>query len=460
MRPPQAVETLVGRVRETIADRALLKGGETIVVAVSGGPDSLALMHVLQRLAGELRLSLHVAHFDHRLRERSGDDAAFVSRVASRLGLPATIGSAPQGARPPGSSPEQAARERRYAFLDAVADAAGGMRIATGHTLDDQAETVLMRAIAGTGVRGLGGIRPIRGRIIRPLIDARRADTEAFCRAMRLRPRRDPTNSDTAFYRNAVRAELMPILVERFNVRSAEALARLADLARDDDRLLDELAASALAPEIDEGGIRFDIGALLELDVALQRRAIRAATALDADHTERVLALARSGRTGDAIDLPSRLNARLEYGSLVLGRAPSRPAPVAPVALAVPGVTDLPSWSMRMRTWVEERAPSAWPDGRRTCVLDADRAGATLLVRRPRRGDRFRPLGMRTAKKLSDFFIDAKVPRRERERSALVTNGPEIVWVADHRVDDRFKVTDRTSRYLWLEAGEIEGGAE
>jgi tRNA(Ile)-lysidine synthase len=238
-------------------------------------------------------------------------------------------------------------------------------------------------------------------------------------------------------------------------------LARLSDLARDDDVLLDEIASTALSPEVAETGLRFDVPALLALHPALQRRAIRAAFPLDAHHTERVLELARSGTSGDAIDLPSPLNARLEYGSLLLGRAPSKPAAVSPVALAVPGITDLSPWSMRMRTWVEERAPSVWPDGRRTSVFDAKGAGdEAFQVRRPRRGDRFRPLGMRTSKKLGDFFTDAKVTRTDRERAALVTNGEKIVWVVGHRPDDRFKVTARTTRYLWMEALEIEGGAD
>ena len=461
MREPRAVDGLVTRMRATISRRVLFKGGETVVVAVSGGPDSLALLHVLARLAPELKLMLHVAHFDHRLRDDSASDADFVSRTAARLGLPVTVRAAAATDVPRGLSPEEAARERRYSFWDEVADAAGAAQIATGHTLDDQAETVLMRAIAGTGVGGLGGIRPIRGRIVRPLIDSRRTETEAFCRALSLKPRRDPTNADTAFYRNAVRAELLPIIVRRFNGRAVEALARLSDLARDDDALLDEIASGALSPEVTEAGVLFDVATLLALHPALQRRAIRAAFPLDADHTERVLNLARSGTSGDAIDLPSPLNARLEYGSLLLGRAPSRPAAVSPVALAVPGVTDLPPWSMRMRTWVEERAPSVWPDGRRSSVFDAKLAGEEpFQVRGPRRGDRFRPHGMRTSKKLGDFFTDAKVPRTDRERAALVTSGDEILWVVGHRPDDRFKVTARTTRYLWMEALEIEGGAD
>jgi tRNA(Ile)-lysidine synthase len=461
---PRAVKTLVDRTRATISKRGLLKGGETVVVAVSGGPDSLALLHALVRLAPELDLSLHVAHFDHRIREGSASDAAFVGRTAARLGLPATLRAADTNDTPKGLSPEEVARERRYAFLEEVADSVGASRVATGHTLDDQAETVLMRVVTGTGVRGLGGIWPIRGRIVRPLIDARRAETEAFCRALRLKPRRDPTNSDTRFLRNAVRAELLPVIEKRFNARAVEALGRLADLAREDDALLDEIATSSLTLEPVEGGWRIPIESLRRLDPALQRRVLRAAARLDSEHVERVLGLARQGSSGDSIDLPSRLNARVEYGSLVLGRAPSRPVAVSPVALAVPGTTELPPWVMQMRTWIENSAPAAWPDGRTACVLDADKAGKKLEVRQPRTGDRFRPLGMRHGKKLGDFFTDTKVPRSERRRVALVANDEGIVWVVGHRPDDRFKVTSHTKRYLWLEAtgvsGETEGGAE
>ncbi len=451
MADPRAVRSLTGRVRGTIDHRGLLKGGESVVVAVSGGPDSLALLHLLVRLSRELRLSLHVAHFDHRLREDSEKDAAFVEREARRLALPATVRAADATDTPPGQSPEEAARERRYRFLDEVADATGASHIATGHTLDDQAETVLMRVLAGTGVHGLGGIPPIRGRIVRPLIDVRRGETEEFCRALRLRPRRDPTNADPAFLRNALRNELVPVVLERFNVRAPESLARLADLARDDDALLDELAASAIAPEVEEGGVRLDVASLLALHPALQRRVVRRLVQLDADHVERVLRLARTGTSGDQIDLPSRLNARLEYGSLAFERATPRPEPASPVALAVPGVTDLPAWSMRLRTWIETREPSAWPDGKNTCVLDGASTHPPLVVRRPRPGDRFRPLGMSRAKKLGDFFTDQKVPRAERARSALVTSGGEIVWVVGHRPGDRVKVTTRTREFLWIE---------
>lgn len=451
MTDPRAVREIVARIRSTISQRGMLKGGEKVVTAVSGGADSLCMLHALVRLAPALDLRLHVAHFDHRLRAGSDADATFVGRVAARLGLPATIRAAEASFVPKGRSPEEAARDRRYAFLDDVADSVGAMRIATGHTLDDQAETVLMRVLAGTGTHGLGGISPVRGRVIRPLIALRRDDTERFCRALRLRPRHDPTNADTAFTRNAVREELLPFLMSRFNVRTPEALARLADLARDEDAFLDELAAQAMEAEIVPGGVRFAVDRLLALPIALQRRVLRRAVALDAEHTERVLRLCREGATGDQVRLPAPLNATLSYGSLLVGRARPDPEPSGPITLVLPGVTDLPPWSMRMRTWIENRPPRAWPDGRRVCVLDAARALPPLVARSPRRGDRFRPLGMRGEKRLGDFFTDAKVPRSERDRVVLVASGGEIVWVVGHRPDDRFKVTDRTRRFLWLE---------
>ena len=459
MADPRDVLELVARVRSTIARRGMLKGGETVLVAVSGGPDSLCLLETLYRLAPALDLDLHVGHFDHRLRDGSARDAAFVGRVAARLGLPATIRAAGATHVPKGRSPEEAARDRRYAFLEETADAIGATRIATGHTLDDQAETVLMRLLAGTGTRGLGGIPPVRGRVVRPLIETRRSDTEAFCRSLGLRPRRDPTNADRTFRRNAVRAELLPLLIERFNARTPEALARLADVARDEDALLDELAAAALEPDPIPRGVRIPIERLLALPPALQRRVIRRVAPLDAPHTERILELCREGTTGDRATLPAPLNATLSYGSLLIGREAVPPASgqePAPAALDVPGVTDLPLWSMRMRTWIESEPSPAWPDGRRVCVLDAARLRAPLAVRTPRRGDRFHPLGMAGEKRLGDFFTDAKLPRAERARVPIVTAGDRIAWVVGHRPDDRFKVTGRTRRLLWLQFEEGE----
>ena len=372
---------MIENVRATIARRGLLKGGETVVIAVSGGPDSLALLHALVRLAPELDLSLHVAHFDHRLRDGSAADAEYVGRVAATLRVTMTIRAADMIETPKGMSPEEIARERRYAFLEEVADMIGATRIATGHTLDDQAETVIMRALTGTGLRGLGGIRPVLGRVVRPLIDVRRSETEVFCHALRLEPRVDPTNADPRFLRNAVRAELLPIVEQRFP-RGVEALARLADGAREDDALLDELAASALPLEPVEGGWRIDVSPLLRLHPSLQVRVLRAAAPLDSVDVGRVLELARSGSSGDSVDLPAPLKARLEYGSLVIGRAPSRPGPASPNfprggCVCVRGSTRASRRAGRTggsRRWSMQRRPA------RPCVCGGHTTGTVSVL--------------------------------------------------------------------------------
>jgi len=454
---PRAVGDLVAAVRATIERRSLLKGGERMVLAVSGGPDSLSLLYAMHRLAPEYGLELHVAHFDHRLREGSGADAAFVARQAARLGLPATVRAADETEHVRGRSPEEAARERRLAFLAEVAESIGAARIATAHTVDDQAETVLMRVLQGTGSRGLRGIPAKRWWYIRPMIDVQRSQVEAFCRALRLRPRRDPTNDDPAFLRNLIRGQTLPMLAGTVNRRLPEALARLAETMWDEDVYLHGTMIERAQPELGDRESSVSLDVLSSLPVALQRRAVRylcASQDLEAsfEHTEAIRLLALHGESGRSIDLPGPLNAAVRYSSLVVGRAPSPPVP-ATVDLVIPGSTDLAPWSMLVRSWIGTERPAVWPDGRWTCVLDADRARFPLRVRRWRPGDRFRPLGMPRQKKVGDFFTDEKVARAQRAEVPVVVDAEgTVTWLVGHRIDDRSKVGPRTRRFLWLAA--------
>jgi len=449
----------VSSVEDTIRRRDMLKGGERVLVAVSGGPDSLALLHALHALAPAWRLDLHVAHYDHRLREGSGADASFVTDAARRLGLPCTVGSADPEPRPRGLSPEEAARERRLRFLEDVSETQRCTRIATGHTLDDQAETVLMRLISGAGRRGLAGIPPVREPYIRPLIDRERSDVEAYCTALGLRPVRDPTNQSLAFPRNVVRGDLMPIVRARLNANAAEAIGRASDLLRDEDAFLDTVAQDAVVVSHEAGHVALDVAALRSLHVAVQRRVVRLAlggTPIAAAHVDRVLALSVSGRSGDAIDLPQGLNARLEYGSLLLGgRLPPVP-PIQPVPLVIPGRTQVGSWGV-VTANVLERRPDSWPDGKERCVVDLDRLAEPIVVRSRHRGDRFHPLGMTGTRSVADVLADAKTPRAMRDRVPIVTAGDAVVWIVGHGISEDAKGTERTRRYLWLAA---EGGAE
>ena len=232
-RRPPAVSRVLERVTATVREHDMLAPGDLVMVMVSGGPDSVCLLHSLHLLRRLFRIRPAVVHVDHRLRPDSAKDAAYVRRMAAGLGAPFVLRTA-TGKPQPGESVEAWARTIRYAAATDAAREAGAARLAVGHTLDDQAETVLIQLVRGAGPRGIAGMRPAAPHVVRPLIDVRRQEVEAFCRALHLRPRRDPTNADTRLLRNAIRLEVIPTL-ERASGRDVKGpIARSARLLRQD----------------------------------------------------------------------------------------------------------------------------------------------------------------------------------------------------------------------------------
>jgi tRNA(Ile)-lysidine synthase len=309
-------------VTKTVREHDMFRPGEKVLVGVSGGPDSVCLLYSLWHLRRLFQVRLEVFHFDHRLRKDSAKDAEYVRRLAERLRIPFHLVVADE--RPPrGASVEAWARERRRRAASYIARDVGAVRIATAHTQDDQAETVLEWALMGGGVRG---IKPVVGAYVRPLIDVSRSDVEAFCRAQRVRPRRDPTNRDPRFLRNALRLRGIPAL-ERATRRSiVEPLARTAKIVNDDDRELDrrmrEVWDDAYDPTAD--GARLSVDALRTTPRPIATRLIAqaiyrcGAPSTYAD-VEAVLDLA-NGRPGRRRDLASGLKARRERQYVSLSR--------------------------------------------------------------------------------------------------------------------------------------------
>jgi tRNA(Ile)-lysidine synthase len=312
-------DALAARVRETIRRYGMLAGGERVVAAVSGGPDSIALLSVLVSLRGDLSLEIHVAHLNHTLRPDAAEDAAAVAAAAERFGCPyhgatADVRAAASRER---RSLEDAARRARYAFLTGVAREVGAQAVATGHTLDDQAETVLMRLLRGSGPRGLGGIPPVRPddglRIIRPLLETSRAEIVDYLARSRLDSREDSTNRDVAIPRNRVRWVLLPIL-EGYNPDVRRALARLAEVVRDEADALDALSAAEVDAVLHgtNASVCIPPEAFAGLPVALQRRvlreAIRRVRGNDAQiafvHIEEARLGVLSGRPGGVYEAP------------------------------------------------------------------------------------------------------------------------------------------------------------
>lgn len=488
---------VLAQVRATIDAHGLLVPGETLVVAVSGGPDSLCLLHVLYRLRAEWRLHLHMAHLNHQLRPESAADAAFVAGIAARWGLPSTIGAADVQALAGAErrSLEEAARVARYRFLAETAHAVGAHKVATGHNADDQVETVLMHFLRGTGLAGLRGMRRSAPwpeaadegcpdlLLIRPLLDVPRAEVEAYCLEHGLQPRRDLSNLEVTFFRNRIRHELVPVL-ETYNPGIRERLHHSADVLADDYEYLQQ-ALAALWPDLvlaeapDAIVLRSDI--FRQAAHSLQRGALRRAICslqrslrdIGWEHIERARRLALKAGTGTVVTLPAGLVLEIGYDRLIV-RPAERPRvePQAIImegperALAVPGQTALApnGWSLDARLSTA-CPPLAGEELQRLSIcLDAERAGQNLRLRTRRPGDRFQPRGLGGHyKSVKDYMIDAKIPRAERDRVPLLVSEHGILWVVGRRASEAGAPSPQTRRFLCLQlipppSGGHEGG--
>jgi len=328
MRRPPAVARVLERVTATAREHEMFLPGQTVLVCVSGGPDSVCLLESLVRLRRLFKIRLEVFHLDHRLRPDSAKDAAYVKRLAERNRLPCHVRVAAM--RPAkGESVEAWARAQRLWHVRAVQLEAGAERIARGHTVDDQAETIVMALMRGGGLRSLAGIEPVLGPQVEPLIDVTRSEVEAFCRALRLRPREDPTNGDARYLRNAIRLKILPEM-ERWSRRDVRApLARTAALLRADERVLSQLAGDATERVVDEAPDGFDLDAaeLLTLPRPVAARVVRdtlwrARVFATEGSIDAVLDLA-AGRAGRSRDLGLGSTARRDRGYVHL----SRPSP-------------------------------------------------------------------------------------------------------------------------------------
>ena len=496
---------LVAAIRAADLAHDLFAPGAVILVAVSGGPDSVALLDSLHQYAPEKSLRLHVAHLDHGLREGSVGDAAFVEGLAHEFDTPITLDARDVlslSARE-GRGIEDAARVVRYSWLASVALHIGAEVVVTGHHADDQAETVLMNLVRGAGLDGLSAMRPrsewpieasivashetvasheggLRGaeksvelpKLVRPLLSARRATIMAYLEARGLDFRDDPSNQDDAMLRNRLRRDVMPVLDE-LNPALADALVRGAASIADDVAAL-EAALDTVWPKLVAAGgaagaasatradrIRLSRAAFRALPLALQRRALRRALAhLDADTRaagfEHIEALRRDAASDvpspPPRDLPDTLRARFDDQALEIGPARTVIPPPRltsdPVWLAMLGETSLPGgW----RVTVEVVGASSAVQGRHrdpwTAHLDADRLSGPLTARGRTEGDRFQPSGMRgRSKSIQDFFTDLKVPAAERDGWPLIVSGGRIVWVPGHRVDERVTVGEGTKK--------------
>jgi len=466
------VRSPADRALHLIKQHGLVPAGEKVVVAVSGGADSVCLLHTLVCHREALGIELHLAHLNHQLRQAESDaDAKYVSRLAHEMGVPATVECRDVAAyqRQTGCSLEEAAREVRYCFLDEVADAVHASRVAVGHTCDDHVETILMHLLRGSGTAGLRGLQPrslLRYRknrspleVVRPLLEVTRQETADYCRQHNLKPRTDSSNVSPDFLRNRIRLELLPLL-RTYNPGIDDALLRLAATAGDDAAYIEAQASQAWneVSEKEKGAIHLDARLVDKLPRPIQRQLFRMAIRaikgnlkdIEAGHIEAMVSfLAKPA--GKLLCLPENLRLTTGYGRLVLSSDLSYPVPLPDLEknckLNVPGDIVFPGW--RVRAEIVEGKFHGGED-RFSASFDLRKAGTELMVRRRQPGDRLQPLGMGQVKKLQDFMVDARIPRMWRDRVPLVCSPAQILWVVGWRIDDRVKVTEATEKTLSL----------
>ena len=454
----------------------MVNPGDTVVVGVSGGADSVALLHLLHRLQDRCQISLQVAHLNHMFRgTEAGADAALVERLASALDLPVTAEriDVPAYCSRFGLSPQAGARSVRYDFFSRVAAATGATRVALGHHADDQAETILLNFLRGTGTGGLGGIRPVRDNFyIRPLLGVRRREIEAYCRRHGLAYCQDTSNFKPTYTRNRVRLHLLPVLENQYNPSVVEALVRLSQICRDEDALLEEqarrihdgLRIAAAGPVVVLEREQF-----LAQPPAIQRRVLRQAWQqvagkhqdLTYQHVEDLLELLGVGVTGAEVVLPGLIKARAGYGTIEFYRPGSGyQVPAYAYPLQMPGETMVPELGLSIAATLlpaqEVGDPTALPP--EVAALDYDRLPGPLTVRRRVPGDVFRPLGLGGTMKLKKFLNNQKIPAQQRDGIPLVVSGQNLVWVAGIRPAEDYKLSADTHRCLLLELKGLDRG--
>ena len=454
--------TLIDRVRRTLQRQQLTRSATRVVAALSGGPDSMALLHVLRALdqAGELQL-VAAAHLNHQLRDAADADEQFCAGIAASLGLPFVLEREDVAALAATErrSLEDAAHVARHAFFERVARQQAADVVAVAHTRDDQAETFLLRLVRGAGARGLSAMHPRNGIVIRPLLECSKVEVRAFLREQGLPFVHDASNDDVGIPRNRVRAELLPLLIDRFNPNMVEVLAAEAELSRADEQVLDAMAVAWRTEHQSHhaDAVRLDAAALAALPQAVAWRVLHGAMRdaaggrlIGFHHVKPAWELVTGG--GPAFDAPGH---RVERTGpfVVLSSRPAgsagraRGAATDPVAafrytLPVPGEVTIAEIGCVMSALVDASGSAVPRADDVSAVVPLELVAGGLAVRNRRPGDRLKPSSA-GHRKLQDLFVDRKVPREARDRIPLVVDGADrIVWVPGHAIDREFHVTD------------------
>src|SRR4030042_1133800 len=455
---------LVHKVTNTIKKHSMLSGEEKILVGLSGGPDSVCLLHMLNKIKDDFRLSLYALYIDHWLRtDETGSEIEFCKNLCESLDIPFIIKSinVKSCVQELKINIQEAARQLRYKVFEETAYETNAHKIALGHTADDQAETVLMRLFRGSGTTGLSGIPPVRAGIIRPLIEIERTKIEQFLDEGKIDFIVDSSNLKKDYLRNKIRLSLIPMLKE-FNPDIIETLSKTAELFRDEERFFTILVTKTMMKLISrktDTRIELFLAPLEIMDKVIMRRVLRRAIdettglrGINFVHIEDIIEIIKNGKHGDRLYLPKGIREIKGYSNFTFTSEP--PVRLNTYTFEVPGEVILKEGKVVIKAFLGNDVDD-YGDGKPMAVFDGEKTGTVLIIRPRENGDFFYPMGFGRRKKLQDYFVDEKVPRDERDSVPVVASGNDIVWIAGFRCDERFKVTKETKKVVKLEVKKI-----
>ena len=454
---------LISKVENILKKHEMVCKGDRIVAGISGGPDSMCMLHIFLLLKDKYDLSIFAAHLNHQFRGEEADkDALYVKSICEEWGIPVYIKSCDVSsyATEAGLSDEEAGRIIRYELYDDVARKVNGNKIAVAHNKNDHVETVLMNLIRGSGIEGLKGIEARRGRIIRPLINIERIEIEKYCQDNQLDARIDKTNLMPIYGRNKVRLELIPYIRDNYNPNIMDTLYRFSDIVAIENDYLEKETIIIFAKVASWYGdsIKYNINGLKKLHRALQRRVLRQGIekllgnlkGIGYKHIEDILSILNEN-TNAAVMLPYNLRAYISYRYLVLGPYNKELHKSYSYILEHDKNNIIPSQGLNilLKTMGVGEITDMKKD-KNTVYIDKDRINKDLRIRNRLDGDIFSPIGLKGSKKLKKYFIDEKIPREERDNIRLIADGGDIVWVVGKRLSEKYKITSETKKVVMI----------
>lgn len=444
---------------KTITRHSMLVGREIVLLGLSGGPDSVCLLHLLNEIKDKYNLTIHAVYVDHQLRPAEiPAEIELCRELCGKLGINFIVKAIDVRSheKEKGLNRQEAARELRYWMFEETAFELKADRIAVAHNADDQAETFLMRLLRGAGPKGLIGIPPVTKHIIRPLIETGRSEIEAYLESRKIVCAIDSSNLKTDYIRNRIRLSVMPELKE-INPNLLNSLQNTMSILQEEERYLEIIVTKTLMKLISrkaQNKIELFLSPMEAMETVILRRVLRRAIhetkglrGIGFVHIEEIIGLIKKGISGDRIYLPKEIRVIKSYSVLVI--TSEKPLRISEYELEAQGEVAIKGAENVIKASFEDNADDAG-DGKTSVLLDADLIHFPLKIRPRMEGDHFFPLGFGMRKKLQDYFVDEKVPRDERDSVPVVLSDNDIVWVAGYRADERFKVTEKTKKILRL----------